>query len=131
MNTEIEILKAQVKLLEAALKDQMSLNVNAHTALTGMKEELDELRGNFKKLTASLTASLEDAANAWSSMAGDIDKNTNDLSYLAVFTYYLAVNVDEKDILKGDIARITLEDAEKANVNIKFSHADIFTHLKS
>lgn len=127
MNTEIEILKAQVKLLEAALKDQMSLNVNAHTALTGMKEELDELRGNFKKLTAS----LEDAANAWSSMAGDIDKNTNDLSYLAVFTYYLAVNVDEKDILKGDIARITLEDAEKANVNIKFSHADIFTHLKS
>lgn len=126
MSTEIEVLKAQVKLLEAALKHQMSFNVNVHTALMSMKEEVDEFKSSFAKFSAALA----ETGDAWTSIAESIDKNTNDLAFLSVFSYYLAVNVDEDGVRKGDIARVTLEDTEKANIDIVFSHADIFNNLK-
>jgi hypothetical protein len=127
MSVENLVLKAKVEFLERALQDQLSFSSNTLEALKCLKEEIDEIKGKLSEISAVLS----DFGKSYADVASDVDRNSNDLTFLSVFTYYLAVNVDENSVKKGDIARVTIEDAERSNVDIKFSHSNIFENLKS
>jgi hypothetical protein len=126
MSVENLVLKTKVEFLERALQDQLRLNSNMLEALNLLKTEIEEMKEKIYKTSEVLS----DFGESFADVASNVDQNSNDLAFLSVFTYYLAVNVDESSVKKGDIARVTLEDAERSNVDIKFSHSSIFENLK-